>query len=123
MTANLQSAPDPTDEDKRAALIAGIRGLADWLEAHPTADYPESIRVLDYQMTREALLARARELGGPWRADEEPEGRDDTYFTLRQSIGPVEYQLYTARGNVCRPEVRPVEVMVADPEVLALTEA
>lgn len=96
-----------------------LRALADWLDAHPTANGTVDFsmghgRILDYTMGRDEITAQARALGGQWEKD-----ISEMYFWLRQEVVPgVTYDLYTMRDIVCeRVVVGTEEVEIPDPDV------
>lgn len=86
--------------NQRAEKIAGLRQLADFLEQHPEAESLDDLRIFDYCLTRDALVRKARVLGGRW--EKKP---GEHYFELHRQIGPVDYQLYTLRGQACEARV------------------
>lgn len=84
-----------------SALAAGLRELADWVEANPgyVPDAEWNTVTLHVHLdTREELVAAARALGG--EREKEPVG---DYFTVRRRFGPrVSLDFFTARDQVCR---------------------
>lgn len=112
---------DSTKTDRRATLINGLREFADWLDTHPDARLPDdndSWRVRDPQFSREGLVERVRVLGGKW----EKEADDSIHFRLLQRFGPIAYQVYAGREDVCERVVtgiREVTVDEPDPDAVA----
>lgn len=101
----------------RADAIQGLRDFADFLEANEDASLPSGLYALDYQWGKENLLARTRELGGLWNKKE-----DGAYFSLVRHFGPVRYEVYTTRSEVCERVVtgtRTVTREEYDPDALA----
>jgi len=101
--------------DVRAAVIDGLRALADFLEANPSLPAPTLNRLLVPLSTREQIAGIARV--GSWQKDYE----SDTWFSLKRSFGPqVTLEYFTERSNVCRKvktgETRLVPARPAEPE-------
>jgi hypothetical protein len=95
-------------DERRADAVAGLRALADFLEETPAASQhigSDRIMVFDYQGTREAFLAQAEAIGGPFEREQDP-----SYFKLVRRFGPFAYQLYTDARAL--GQSRPVNVKV-----------
>jgi hypothetical protein len=101
----------------RQATIDGLRALADWCEAHPTAKAPFAF-VNESVFSREEMVAKAREFGGRWDKAEKGE-----WFELRQEFGPkVVVEISALRQQVCERVLvssRQVEVAEPDPDMVA----
>jgi hypothetical protein len=98
----------------REAVIAGLRELADFLEAHPTLPAATMGRTIIY-VEDKALLAQVAREGGSWRKD-----FSENWFSLEKSFGGgVQLDVYTDRAKVCRAVVVGKEML---PAVAALPE-
>jgi hypothetical protein len=81
------------DADDRAALIAGFRALADYLEANPDVPAPSYTDVYTFppdgecDQTRAEIDAIAQLLGS--EAHETAYGQ---HYTATRSFGPIEYR-------------------------------
>lgn len=113
--SNTNGTPDP-----RAEYIAGLRMLADLLEAHPEVMTPHrQIQVipLGAEVCREQLAAWARAL--PGKKDKEI---GDRMVTLVGWLRGVKVQVLAYRDEVCERITTGVETVtreVPDPEALA----
>lgn len=88
-----------------AATITALREFADWLEAHPEVVVTTKECVfLDYRIGRNDFLARLREIGGPWKIDED---NGVGYLGVSKRFGFIRYRIYTERENI--GEERPVQ--------------
>ncbi|GAA3032774.1 hypothetical protein FHS39_002516 [Streptomyces olivoverticillatus] len=72
----------------RSAYIAGLRAIADWLDAHPEAPAPTDDRVLVPLHTNAAVSEAARSLGVTEVYDSEGNASFDVPF------GPIGYRAY-----------------------------
>lgn len=80
--------------------IVRLRAFANWLESHPAAAGATfhqatdgTILVLHYVTTSDEGTARARQLGGHWKAAD----MGDDHYGCEQRIAPgVRYQIYTS---------------------------
>lgn len=97
-------------DTERAGYVAGLRGLADLLEAHPEVPLPANgqsfspmqwvVTSADDQRADLAVIARAL----PGRV--EKEARDDSpYFKLRGRIAGLHLTAYADRDEVCTATV------------------
>jgi hypothetical protein len=111
----LPSLTDDTEQE-RAEKIAGLRKLANWLEAQPEAQMPPQIAIAEWCKTKQTLADRMRQLGGHWEKQENP---TDGYFELHLNFSPgIYYELFAKRENVCERVVigtKEVEVEGPDP--------
>jgi hypothetical protein len=108
----------------RAEYIAGLRELADALEAHPELQLPyngrpggSAINVIPVDHEREQLAAWARVL--PGQKDKKPRGE---YFDLVGAFRGLHIKVICTRDEVCERVVvgeREVTEEVPDPEALA----
>lgn len=88
--------------------IAGIRALADFLEAHPEVVFTGQT-FLSYT-DRDGLVAAAK--CGTWRKDY----TSDNFFTLDKNFGGgVHLHVYTEREAVCRKVVTGTRIVDAEP--------
>lgn len=113
----------------RAEYIAGLRMLADLLEAHPELEAPHtgasnyaSISVVPWgaDAQREQLAAWARVL--PGRKDKKEGGEGGKYLRLEGRLGALHIQVLCDRDEVCERIVVGTETVtetVPDPEALA----
>lgn len=88
-----------TDRDE---FVAGLRLLADWLEAHEDARWRPALGcvIYDHVSDREALVERARRLGGHWEKQ-----FSDIAETVRlaRRFGPeITYLIDVPRDQVCK---------------------
>lgn len=97
------------NDTDRQECIAGLRELADFLDAHPEVAAPLYSSLLSRVNTREDLMAVAQ-IGG-WKKVYEGE-----YFTLRRTFAGVTLDVYTDRTTVCRKVVTGQRVVPARPE-------
>jgi hypothetical protein len=88
------------EEKPRRDFAAGLRALADLLDAHPEQkQHYDSYRHLICVNTREEMLEATRALGGRWDKDED---RDSDYFGLTRDLGNgVTVYVYAPRRAVC----------------------
>jgi hypothetical protein len=87
----------PQETSERQEAIAGLRALADFLDANPDAKLPHNVQAMECVQSADALATRVRDLGGSWE-----KGTDESYFELTRSFGPrVSYQVFATRANVC----------------------
>ncbi len=83
-----------------AEMAAGLRDLADWLDAHPDEEVSGNVRLLAYRFDADEFRATVRALG---RGAKES---NDEWASVIRSFGPaVAIYAYTAREQVCRKVV------------------
>lgn len=81
------------DTSERAALIGGLRALADFLESNPEVPAPSYADVYSFPPDRSCAEMRAEidiiaaQLGSTAR-----ETADGSHYTATRSFGPVEYR-------------------------------
>jgi hypothetical protein len=98
----------------RRAWLAGIRELADFIEAHPDLPCPSSGAHLIYCFTKAQLVDIARVRGVRWQKDVR-EGSE--YFSIKTTFtGGHAYEAYVDRVEVCRKVVTGTVVVPATPE-------
>lgn len=96
---------------ERVAEIAGLRALADFLDAHPDI-VPSSQTYNVYVNSREELARIAR--ATTWQ-----KVYVGNFFILRKMFGGIQLDVYTDRELVCKPVVtgkKIVEAVPAQPE-------
>lgn len=114
-----------TPTDTRSSYTAGLRALADLLDAHPqvplphygTSGAPMAIFFLSGEDPKAALVAATRAFPGP-----KQKGVWDTYYDVQGSLHGLHYKLTAFRDAVCERIVtgtREVVEEVPDPEALA----
>lgn len=118
------SETERTETERRAHFTAGLRALADLLDAHPELELPydgyrSPISVIPYgaQAQREQLAAWAKALPGEKKKDAR-----DTQFYLTGSLHGLEVRLICTRDDVCERVVtgtRQVVIEEADPAAVA----
>lgn len=102
----------------RAEFVAGLRGLADFLDAQPEVDFDPSYgaaSVLWYCGDAEGLAAAARTLGRVTKRT------DDSFLNLDRRFGPHKIQAYASHDTVCERVVVGTETVTReqpDPEAL-----
>lgn len=104
---------DGTEQDpERAAYTAGLRQLADALDAHPEIplpydghDGPITIQFLFGADPRAEMAAAVRALPCAWRKD----ARDDQYFDLNGNLAGLKLHLVAFRDEVCTRRVTGTE--------------
>lgn len=120
---------NPTEQDRRAAYTAGLRQLADILDAHPEVPLPYegtgkslgkriSFYYLGDKDPRAALAAARRAFGVPMEKNDSI----DSSFSLTGSLAGLHFALTAEREAVCERVVvgtREVEVEEADPAAVA----
>jgi hypothetical protein len=95
----------------RASYIAGLRQLADFLEAHPDLPAPFGSNHNVFVETKEALAVIVREPAVRWEKH-----ASDSYFHLRVPFaGGHAYAVFTDRGAVCRKVVTGQRTIPAQP--------
>lgn len=115
--------PSTTDPAARAAYAAGLRHLADVIEADPHCPYPQgpiSLFIHDGDDDQAEIAARLRRAlgGGKW---EKKESVDGAYLTLDGMCGGLPVDIWVTRDAVCERVVVGVEEVT---EVIpAITEA
>lgn len=107
--------------EPRAAYIAGLRQLADWLEANPDIELPSnggSWNPINFSewgpKARDKAAAFARAMPGVVR-----KGGSDGYFTLRAQLAGLHVQFIAHREAVCERVVvgeREVTETIPDPQ-------
>ncbi|MET8866471.1 hypothetical protein ABZW11_26335 [Nonomuraea sp. NPDC004580] len=111
---------------RRAAYTAGLRALADALDANPDLPLPwqggpymaMTLHFLDAQDPRAEMAAARRALGIPM--DKAP--REDGYFDMRGTLHGVHIAFTAYRKDVCERVVvgtREVEIEEPDPDAVA----
>lgn len=110
-----------TATEERAAHIAGLRQLADALEAHPEIPLPRTgasggppvkLHFLGGPDPRGALAAAARLIPCTWRkefSEADPDGRWPAYLDLRGQLGGLHLELTAKRDDVCTRVVKGTE--------------
>lgn len=120
---------NPTEQDARSAYTAGLRQLANILDAHPEVPLPYegSGRMLSQRISfmfygsddhRTAMAEARRALGVPVEKDDSVNG----YFKLTGSLCGLYFELSTSRESVCERIVvgtREVETEEPDPAAVA----
>lgn len=109
----------------RAEQVAGIRELADWLEAHPEVPIPHELTGNDYSyvliMTlsvddpKATLAAIARALPGDVKKD-----ADSSQFEIEGRVGGINVKAIAQRNEVCERVVvgtREITRTIPDPRV------
>jgi hypothetical protein len=96
---------------ERNAFIDGLRELADFLESNPdvkpTFDYySDTVNFIVH--TREEMAAIARI--GHW--EKVPVTQ---FFSIRRMFGPIQFDVFTERENVCRKVTAGTRVVPAKP--------
>ena len=76
-------------------MIQGLRGLATLLENHLELPVHSSVSVLGRAADKEHLAACARAMGSVDKI------MDNNYFNIRKSFGPITYEVYAPREEVC----------------------
>lgn len=105
------STSEPTAANRaRASLIAGMRELLDFLDAHPEIPVTSSQNYNVY-VKADALKAIAR-IGG-WQKIYE----SNSFFTLRRTFGEQQLDIFTDRDAVCRKVVTGTRVVPAQPAI------
>ena len=117
-----------TGPDQRAAYTAGLRQLADILDAHPEVPLPcegsnptysrLSFHFLYSDNVRADMAAARRALGVPTEKNDRVPG----YFNLHGSLHGLHFSMTAYRKDVCERVVvatREVEVEEADPVAVA----
>lgn len=114
-----------TDVEDRRGYIAGLRAIADTLEANPNLPLPhpgtEYSELSIFTFNREDLLAWARALPGTWRKEFDDES-EAFGFELHGKVEGLHVVVYGDRGQVCTRRVvavREVEKETPDPDALA----
>ena len=99
-------------DKERVELIAGLRGLADFLETNPDvpAPWPTSFNV--FVQSREQLQELTRQVGGTLKKH-----GDENFFYLRRAFGPVNYDINIHRDQVCERVVTGKRIEPARAEV------
>ena len=117
------------NDNARSAYTAGLRQLADILDAHPEVPLPYeghspeygrmSFHFLSAENPRSEMAAARRALGVPM----EKTARDDNqYFDLKGNLNGLYFTMTAFRKDVCERVVvatREVEVEEADPAAVA----
>lgn len=85
--------------ERRAAMIAGLRELASFLESTPTAPASWDHNYLVSTQTAEEFREIARHVGF---AKKEFDGE---WVSLKKNFGPVQYEVFVHRSKVCEKRV------------------
>lgn len=84
--------------DRRVDIIAGLRAMADFFEAHPTVPVPYSVQADVFVDTKEDMAVIARASG--WTKEYR-----ETWFSLEKFFAPddaVRLEVNIERDKVCR---------------------
>lgn len=118
----------PSLAERRAAYIAGLRALAEVLEARDEVPLPYdgytsgiTLHFLGGTDPRSAMAAVARAIPCTWRK-RIMDGKDVSYFELDGELAGLKLTLSALRDSVCERVVtgtREVTKTVKDPEALA----
>ncbi len=104
-----------TTDSTRDAYIAGLRALADFLEAEPGV--PVSANdTLNVFTDKAGVTAAARAKGG-WRKE-----YGSAHFWLTRSFGPIAFEVNASRNSVCRKVSTGTRVIPAQPAQPERTE-
>lgn len=100
-----------TAAEERAAYVAGLRQLADILDAHPEVPLPYdgdsdeiTFHFLSGEDPRAEMAAAARALPCTWRKD-----ASDDYFDLFGALAGLKVRLVAFRAQVCTRRVTGTE--------------
>jgi hypothetical protein len=100
------------DTEQRRAFVAGLREMADFIDAHPNLPTPYGSAQNTFVNTKEALAVIAREPGVRWE-----KSASDGYFYLKVSFaGGHAYEVNLERAQVCRKVVTGTRIEPARPE-------
>jgi hypothetical protein len=96
------SAVETQEMKERAAWIAGLRELADWLDQNPDIPYPgyAGQQFTVFAHTKQELAELARQVGGRFEKQV-----TDNWVMLRRTFGPHCYEICIARQQVCERRV------------------
>lgn len=109
-------------QEQIASAVAGLRDLADFIEANPHLPYGYTLDqrwlvCLASDEDEAGELAQWARAGGKWDKD-----INDNYAGLVRSFGPIEMHVYVNRAAVCEKHVVGVEtVEVPDPNAPKVT--
>ncbi|HLK74032.1 MAG TPA: hypothetical protein VKU77_10345 [Streptosporangiaceae bacterium] len=103
-------------DTRRAAYVAGLRILADVLEAHPEIRRPlDTALMIPFGETPEGVAAMAaarRAFSGTWHKEFSGGGENTDWLNLRTELGGeggLQVELYAPRDAVCRRVVKGTE--------------
>lgn len=94
--------------NERHALIDGLRACAEFLEQNPDMPTPSPAGFHAFVL-RDELMALARKAG--WT-----KYYDANYFALRKHFGPISYELFIDRSEVCRRVSKGTRIVPSQPE-------
>ncbi|MEU7692545.1 hypothetical protein [Microbispora hainanensis] len=82
------------NDDHRSALIAGLRALADFLEANPAVPVPCSANVLHFpqRATDAEMCAEVDHISELLGTSIDPRERESGHYAASIRFGPVEYR-------------------------------
>lgn len=99
-----------SDQERRSALIRGLRDLAAFLEQHPSVPMPVGTSLNAFVYTREEMREIARV--GTWE-----KAYYDEWMALRKMFGDdIQFDINIARGQVCERVVVGTQTVPAQPE-------
>lgn len=93
--------------ETRDSFIQGLRDLATFLEDHPGVMTPSWLQINVFP-NKDELAKQARQTS--WLKH-----YNDTWFALRRTFGPIEYDLSIERQQVCRKVVIGTRIVPAQP--------
>ncbi|WP_432928174.1 hypothetical protein ACQPZZ_01405 [Microbispora sp. CA-135349] len=83
-----------TNDDHRSALIAGLRALADFLDANPAVPVPYSVNVLHFphRAPDAEMCAEVDHIAELLGTSIDPREREAGHYAASICFGPVEYR-------------------------------
>ena len=99
-------------ENNNTALIDGLREFADFLETRPDLPFvtdPSPFNL--FAATRDTLVAAVKVAGGKFEKNYGGE-----WFYMRRFFGPLRFDIYAAREQVCEARVIGKKIIPAIPE-------
>jgi hypothetical protein len=104
---------EPTQEQKARKVVAGLRELADFVEANPEFAKAFPVTVHVPVTTRDEIVAFARKLGRSKKV------ADNNYVIFRRSFGPVEVEVFALKTEAtCRRVELGEKTIPAEPETV-----
>lgn len=88
-----------TGVERRTAVIQGLRDLADYLDQRQDVPAPYSVHAGVALWTKEQLTKAARSMGGAHK------DYSDKFFSLQRTFGPVTFEVFINREEVCEKTV------------------
>lgn len=106
---------ESVEANTRAAFVAGLRAVADFLDDHPDFPTPSTYSIPAFQSGAwtPADFARCASMLGGTRSKD----ANDNWIEVRRPFGPLTLVVFSSRDAVCEKRIVGVETVEVDEEV------